>query len=114
MYSKPCQPPVRDLPNARFIDRPMMKARAGEFDYQDTRRFKHTRIGIWDLYEERQSDLTRILSSSSISEAYVQTIQSMPYLVRMLKDVLSIKRYSMLLPTSSSRSFSQSHTRDAS
>ncbi|KAG2364873.1 hypothetical protein BDR07DRAFT_1607837 [Suillus spraguei] len=76
----------------------MMKARAGEFDHQDTRRFKHTRIGILDLYE-RQSDLPRVLlPSSSISEAYAQIIQSVPYPVRMLKDVLSIKRYSMLLP----------------
>ncbi|KAG1881164.1 P-loop containing nucleoside triphosphate hydrolase protein [Suillus subluteus] len=76
-------------------ERPV-KARAGEFDHQDTRRFKHTRVGIWDLYEERQSDLSRI-PTSSISETYTRIIQNVPLLVRMLKDVLSIKRCPMLL-----------------
>jgi hypothetical protein len=76
-------------------ERPM-KARPGEFDYQDARRFKHTRLGIWDLYEERQSHLPRI-PTSSISETYTQIIQGVPFLVRMLKDVLRIKRCSMLL-----------------
>jgi hypothetical protein len=77
-----------------------MKARAGEFDYQDAHRFKHTRVGIWDLYEERQSHLPRIhIPTSSISETYTQIIQNVPFLARMLKDVLSIKRCSMLLPT---------------
>ncbi|KAG1860742.1 hypothetical protein DFJ58DRAFT_744453 [Suillus subalutaceus] len=73
-----------------------MKARAGELDYQDARRFKHTRLGIWDLYEERQSALPRI-PASSISETYTQITQSAPFIVRMLKDVLSIRRCSMLL-----------------
>ncbi|KAG2075724.1 P-loop containing nucleoside triphosphate hydrolase protein [Suillus decipiens] len=73
-----------------------MKVRAGEFDHKDARRFKHTRIGIWDLYEERQSALPRI-PFSSMSEAYALIIQSVPYLVRMFKDVLSIRRCSMLL-----------------
>ncbi|KAG2042610.1 P-loop containing nucleoside triphosphate hydrolase protein [Suillus americanus] len=73
-----------------------MTARTGEFDYQDARRFKHTRVGIWDLYEGRQSDLPRI-PTSSMSETYTQIIQSVPFLVRMLKDVLSIRGCPMLL-----------------
>ncbi|KAG1768462.1 P-loop containing nucleoside triphosphate hydrolase protein [Suillus placidus] len=76
-------------------ERPV-KARTGEFDHQDARRFKHTRSGIWDLYEERQSNLPRI-PVSSISETYTLIIQSVPHLVRMLKDVLGIRRCSMLL-----------------
>ncbi|KAG1775581.1 P-loop containing nucleoside triphosphate hydrolase protein [Suillus placidus] len=76
-------------------ERPM-KARTGEFDHQDARRFKHTRSGIWDLYEERQSNLPRI-PVSSISETYTLIIQSLPHLVRMLKDVLGIRRCSILL-----------------
>ncbi|KAG2343934.1 P-loop containing nucleoside triphosphate hydrolase protein [Suillus weaverae] len=72
------------------------KARTGEFDHQDTRRFKHTRSGIWDIYEERQSNLPRI-PVSSISETYTLIIQSVPHLVRMLKDVFGIRRCSILL-----------------
>ncbi|KAG1881161.1 P-loop containing nucleoside triphosphate hydrolase protein [Suillus subluteus] len=73
-----------------------MKARAGEVDYQDARRFKHTRLGVWDLYEERQSGLPRI-PASSISKTYAQIIQNVPLLIRMLKDVFSIRRCPMLL-----------------
>ncbi|KAG2157764.1 P-loop containing nucleoside triphosphate hydrolase protein [Suillus bovinus] len=71
-----------------------MKKKAGEFDYKDTRRYKHTRIGVWDLYEERQ----RRIRTSPILKACAQIIQSAPLLVRMFKDVLSIRRCSVLLP----------------
>ncbi|KAG2113033.1 P-loop containing nucleoside triphosphate hydrolase protein [Suillus discolor] len=73
-----------------------MNAHAGEFDHKDTRRFKHTRIGIWDLYEERQSLARKRVSS--ILQTYAPIIYSVPLLVRMFKDVLSIKRCSILLP----------------
>ncbi|KAG1907848.1 P-loop containing nucleoside triphosphate hydrolase protein [Suillus fuscotomentosus] len=73
-----------------------MNAHAGEFDHKDTRRFKHTRIGIWDLYEERQTLACKRISS--ILQTYTPIIYSVPLLVRMLKDVLSIKRCSILLP----------------
>ncbi|KAG1829318.1 P-loop containing nucleoside triphosphate hydrolase protein [Suillus variegatus] len=71
-----------------------MNAHAGEFDHQNTRRFKHTRIGIWDLYEERQSRI-RV---SPISKIYAPIIYNVPLLVRIFKDVLSIRRCSILLP----------------
>ncbi|KAG1797107.1 P-loop containing nucleoside triphosphate hydrolase protein [Suillus plorans] len=61
-----------------------MNAHAGDFDHQDARRFKHTRIGIWDLYEERQSRI-RV---SPISNMYAPIIYNVPLLVRMFKDVL--------------------------
>ncbi|KAG1822170.1 P-loop containing nucleoside triphosphate hydrolase protein, partial [Suillus variegatus] len=73
-----------------------MNAHAGEFDHKDTRRFKHTRIGIWDLYEERQSSARKRVSS--MLQTYTPIIYSVPLLVRMLKDVLSIRRCSVLLP----------------
>ncbi|KAG2157770.1 P-loop containing nucleoside triphosphate hydrolase protein [Suillus bovinus] len=71
-----------------------MNTHAGEFDYKDARRYKHTRIGIWDLYEERR---TRIRASPTLKMC-AQIIQSTPLLVRMFKDVLSIRRCSVLLP----------------
>ncbi|KAG1880462.1 P-loop containing nucleoside triphosphate hydrolase protein [Suillus tomentosus] len=73
-----------------------MNAHAGEFDHKDTRRFKHTRIGIWDLYEERQTLARKRLSL--ILQTYAPIIYNFPLLVRMFKDVLSIKRCSILLP----------------
>ncbi|KAG2084537.1 P-loop containing nucleoside triphosphate hydrolase protein [Suillus discolor] len=73
-----------------------MKAHTGEFDHKDTRRFKHTRIGIWDLYEARQTLARNRVSS--ILQTYTPIIYSVPLLVRMFKDVLSIKRCSILLP----------------
>ncbi|KAG2157762.1 P-loop containing nucleoside triphosphate hydrolase protein [Suillus bovinus] len=70
-----------------------MTTNAGKFDYKDARRYKHTRIGVWDLYEERR---TRI-RTSPILKACAQIIQSAPLLVRIFKDVLGIRRCSVLL-----------------
>ncbi|KAG2034310.1 P-loop containing nucleoside triphosphate hydrolase protein [Suillus americanus] len=71
-----------------------MTTRAGKVDPQDARRVKHTRIGVWDLYEERQTDKP----GSSIFETYAQIRESSPYVLRMLKDILSIRRVQILLP----------------
>lgn len=71
--------------------------RPGKFDPKDDRRVKHTRIGVWDLYEERQTDLPPIIAGSSSFETYSQIIQCTPHVVRMLKDVLSIKDCWLLL-----------------
>jgi hypothetical protein len=70
--------------------------RPGKFDPKDTRRVKHTRVGVWDLYEELQTDLPPIPGASRL-EKYAEIVQSMPYVVRMLKDILSIKRCGVLL-----------------
>ncbi|KIJ59811.1 hypothetical protein HYDPIDRAFT_118060 [Hydnomerulius pinastri MD-312] len=70
-------------------------ARSGVFDPEDAKRIKHTRIGVWDMYEERQSDI-RIPGSSRL-ETYGQMIQGLPYVWRMLKDICSIRRCWMLM-----------------
>ncbi|KAG1829492.1 P-loop containing nucleoside triphosphate hydrolase protein [Suillus variegatus] len=71
--------------------------RPGTFDPEDARRVKHTRIGVWDLYEDRQTDMPRIPGSSRL-ETYAQIVQSMPHVLRMLKDILSIRQCCLLLP----------------
>ncbi|KIK38572.1 hypothetical protein CY34DRAFT_25587 [Suillus luteus UH-Slu-Lm8-n1] len=71
-----------------------MATRAGKVDSQDARRVKRSRIGVWDLYEERPTDNP----GSSILETYARIRESLPYVVRMLKDILSIKRVRRLLP----------------
>ncbi|KAH7911825.1 P-loop containing nucleoside triphosphate hydrolase protein [Hygrophoropsis aurantiaca] len=70
-------------------------ARQGKFDTEDLARIKHTRIGVWDLYEERQTDLP--IPGSSKLETYAQMIQSLPYVWRMIKDIFSINRCWILL-----------------
>ncbi|KAG1746810.1 P-loop containing nucleoside triphosphate hydrolase protein [Suillus lakei] len=70
--------------------------RQGKFDPQDARRVKHTRIGVWDLYEDRQTDIPNIPGSSRL-ETYAQIVQSMPHVLRMLKDILSIRQCWLLL-----------------
>ncbi|KAH7926211.1 P-loop containing nucleoside triphosphate hydrolase protein [Leucogyrophana mollusca] len=70
--------------------------RQGTFNPEDAVRVKHTRIGVWDLYEERQTDMPHIPGSSRL-ETYAQMIQSMPYVWRMTKDIFSIKKCWILL-----------------
>ncbi|KAG2132379.1 P-loop containing nucleoside triphosphate hydrolase protein [Suillus clintonianus] len=71
-----------------------MATRTGKVDPQDARRVKHTHIGIWDLYEECQTDK----QGSSILETYTWIRESSPYAVRMLRDIFSIRRVQILLP----------------
>jgi hypothetical protein len=66
-----------------------------KIDPRDTRRFKHTRIGVWDLYEERRTGY--YIPGLSIRQTCGQIIESMPYVVQMLRDVLSIRRSWLLL-----------------
>ncbi|KAG1777293.1 P-loop containing nucleoside triphosphate hydrolase protein [Suillus placidus] len=74
-----------------------MATRARKVDPQDARRVRHTRIGVWDLYEDLQTDFPRKMGLSR-SKTYAQIVQTMPYIARMFKDILSIRRARMLLP----------------
>lgn len=60
---------------------------------EDARRVRHTRLGIWDLYEDREADV------SHIAWMYAQIVQSVPHILRTLKDILGIRRGWMLLST---------------
>lgn len=61
----------------------------GTFDPHDTKRVKHTRLGVWDLYEERDSRFAHIPWSSNI-EHYLKTLQDLSYVWSLLKDILII------------------------
>ena len=71
-------------------------ARKGTFDPNDERRIKHTTLGVWDLYEEREPKLARSPGSSRL-EKYMDLLEGLPYLWRMLRDVLSIPTCMLLL-----------------
>ncbi|KAG2748574.1 P-loop containing nucleoside triphosphate hydrolase protein [Suillus brevipes Sb2] len=62
-------------------------------DPKDARRVRHTRVGIWDIYEDRETDVSRI------AWTYAQMVQIVPHIFRMLKDILGIRRGWMLLST---------------
>ncbi|KAL4065775.1 P-loop containing nucleoside triphosphate hydrolase protein [Scleroderma yunnanense] len=71
-------------------------SKAGVFDPNDAQRIKHTRLGVWDLYEERMTDKIPIPASSRL-EILVQMFQGLPHVWRMLKDVCSIRRCLVLI-----------------
>lgn len=68
----------------------------GTFDPDDAKRVKHTRLGVWDLYEEIHPEFQRIPGSSKL-EQYSEVVRSFPYVWRMIKDVGSLKNCWFLL-----------------
>ncbi|RPD56250.1 HlyB/MsbA family ABC transporter [Lentinus tigrinus ALCF2SS1-7] len=51
---------------------------------------KHTRTGVWDKYVEVDPDAGKILMTATAVKKYEGMLGSVPYLVRMVKDVLGI------------------------
>lgn len=60
------------------------------FNPEDVTRIKHTRIGVWDLYEEKTTELEHIPGSSKL-EALLQLKENLPYVWQMLLDIGSLK-----------------------
>ncbi|KAI0791831.1 P-loop containing nucleoside triphosphate hydrolase protein [Abortiporus biennis] len=73
-----------------------LSQRKGVFNPEDEKRVKHTRLGVWDLYEERNSTFERIPGSTRI-EKFLEIKQNLPYVWQMLKDISSIKSCWLLL-----------------
>ena len=69
--------------------------RPGVFNPNDGTRIKHTRIGVWDLYEEKRSDIP--IPGASRLETTSQMFQGLPYVWRMLKDICNIRRCFVLI-----------------
>lgn len=70
--------------------------RSGVFNPNDAQRIKHTRMGVWDLYEEHTTDTIPIPGSSRL-EMLGQILQGLPHVWRMLKDVCSVRRCFVLI-----------------
>ncbi|KAF8624812.1 hypothetical protein AX15_005699 [Amanita polypyramis BW_CC] len=61
---------------------------------------QHTQLGVWDLYEELNPSTAYLPGwSASLYETYLELVQSLPYLLRMVKDVIGIKTCWILLFT---------------
>ncbi|KAE9391323.1 P-loop containing nucleoside triphosphate hydrolase protein [Gymnopus androsaceus JB14] len=67
--------------------------RKGKFDPADEKHVKHTNIGkVWELYEEREPELSKIPFSSRLNlERYLGIYDSFPFVWRMLTDIGSIR-----------------------
>lgn len=64
--------------------------RKGKFDPNDELNVKHTRVGVWDLYEEIDPKLRRVPGSSRFRD-YLEMIDNIPYVWTMIKDIMSIR-----------------------
>ncbi|KAI0935711.1 hypothetical protein AcW1_000157 [Taiwanofungus camphoratus] len=73
-------------------------SRSGIFDPEDTERVKHSRIGVWDLYEEKPPPIFGWSVPGLFKlEQYLKMAQSLPYVWRMIKDISSIRNCWILL-----------------
>ncbi|KAL1709422.1 P-loop containing nucleoside triphosphate hydrolase protein [Schizophyllum commune] len=64
--------------------------RKGIFNPEDETKVIHSKIGVWDFYEERPPQLARLPYFLQL-ESYLEIIPSFPYVVRMLRDIASIR-----------------------
>ncbi|KAF9456687.1 P-loop containing nucleoside triphosphate hydrolase protein [Collybia nuda] len=71
-------------------------SKKGKFDPLDSQHVKHSHIGVWDLYEETQPQLAHIPGGSRL-EPYLEILNSLPYVWRMIKDIGSIRACWFLL-----------------
>ena len=68
---------------------------ARKFDPTNQQRVKHTRIGVWDLYEDNTA------SPSTPKwpgwKSYARVMQALPYVWRMIRDIAAIRECWFLL-----------------
>ena len=64
-------------------------SRPGTFDPSDRTRVKHTKISVWDLYEEIDPARAHVPGASYAERAF-EAHACLPYLARMIRDVLAI------------------------
>jgi hypothetical protein len=61
------------------------------------RNVKHTKIGVWDLYEDKSTTPVSARLRWPGLKSYQVIVQSFPYVWRMIKDIASIRECSVLL-----------------
>lgn len=73
--------------------RPIMSSRKVSFDTDDKSSVKHSRIGVWDLYEQIPP---RLVGWPSLQPLF-DVVENLPYVWHMLVDVSSIRECNILL-----------------
>jgi len=71
----------------------MISSRKGTFDTEDSSRVKHSRIGVWDLYQEIAP---RLIGWPTLHPLF-DVIENIPYVWHMILDVTSIRECNVLL-----------------
>ncbi|KAF8920579.1 P-loop containing nucleoside triphosphate hydrolase protein [Mucidula mucida] len=66
------------------------------FNPDDTENVQHTRLGVWDLYEDKPEVLKRIPWSARL-QPYIELGSGLPYVWKMLKDISGIRSTWILL-----------------
>ncbi|KAL9715679.1 hypothetical protein Ac2012v2_000122 [Leucoagaricus gongylophorus] len=85
---------VSDLAMPRLHrTRPIMSSRKVSFDTDDKSSVKHSRIGVWDLYEQIPP---RLVGWPSLQPLF-DVVENLPYVWHMLVDVSSIRECHILL-----------------
>ena len=69
----------------------------GTFDPYDPNTVKHTRLGVWDLYEQVDPGIARLPGVSGLARR-LEVLNDLPYVWRMIKDVASIKSCWLYFP----------------
>ncbi|TRM62953.1 P-loop containing nucleoside triphosphate hydrolase protein [Schizophyllum amplum] len=64
--------------------------RKGTFNPEDEAKVIHSKLGVWDFYQEKAPQMARLPSFLQL-ESYLEIIPSFPYVVRMLRDIASIR-----------------------
>ena len=52
---------------------------------------RHTKLGIWDLYEQLDPNFSSPRWFTAIPELYDELVRSWPYLLRMVKDIFGVR-----------------------
>ncbi|KAJ7222600.1 P-loop containing nucleoside triphosphate hydrolase protein [Mycena pura] len=80
------------LKRARRFHRPPTEQPEGTFDPEDTSKVRHTKIGVWDLYEQIEPSFKLVPGFLQAKlEKYHEMKGSFPYVWRMLTEVASIR-----------------------
>lgn len=76
--------------------RSIKTGKGGAFNPEDAKHVKHTKLGVWDFYQERRLEFARIPGAAK-AEPYLEMYQSLPFVWRMLKELGQIKSCWILL-----------------
>ncbi len=88
-YKCPFCQPAPSRPRNMFRNQGTFSDKKGTFDPTNTSHVKHTRLGVWDLYEEKEPKLAHVPGAPKL-ETYMELFEGLPYVWRMLKDILGI------------------------
>lgn len=74
----------------------MSASQSNTFNPENRSRVKHTKIGVWDLYEDIPPQLEHIPGASQV-EKVLEVRQNVLYLWRVMKEIVSIENCRLLV-----------------